>query len=135
MPLSPAASSLAESPSTMKLLEKFRWLLTERPCPGTAEVSAKSWFDAVFVGETPGINKARSRKFRPLSGRLRTSVCGTVPAIWLRADSITGASETTVTLVACEPTGSENGRSNAAPTVSVTARMTSVNPCLPAVIS
>jgi hypothetical protein len=27
----------------MKLLEKFRWLLTEKPWPGTAEVSAKSW--------------------------------------------------------------------------------------------
>ena len=38
----------------MKLLEKFRWLPTEIPWPGTAEVSAKSWLDAVLVGETPG---------------------------------------------------------------------------------
>jgi phage/plasmid primase-like uncharacterized protein len=27
----------------MKLLERFRWLLMEMPCPGTAEVSGK-WF-------------------------------------------------------------------------------------------
>ena len=39
MPVSPAASSLAESPSTIKLFEKFRWLLSEIPCPGTALVS------------------------------------------------------------------------------------------------
>ena len=30
MPLSPAASSFADSPSTMKLLEKLRWLPTDR---------------------------------------------------------------------------------------------------------
>ena len=35
----------------MKLFEKFRWLPTEIPCPGTADVSAKSWLLPVFVGE------------------------------------------------------------------------------------
>ena len=58
----------------MKLLEKLRWLPTEMPWPGTAEVSAKSWLLPVLVGETPGISSARSRKLRPLSGRLRASV-------------------------------------------------------------
>ena len=97
MPLSPAASSLAERPSTMKLLEKLRWLPTEMPWPGTAEVSAKSWLLAVLVGETPGTSSARSRKLRPLSGSVRTSVCETVPAIWVRAVSSSSASAVTVT--------------------------------------
>jgi len=57
----------------MKLFEKFRWLPTEMPWPGTAEVSANSWLLAVFVGETPGIRSAKSRKLRPFSGRLLTS--------------------------------------------------------------
>lgn len=65
----PAASSLSESPSTMKLFEKLRWLPMEMPCPGTAEVSAKSWLAAVLVGETPGITRAASRKLRPFKGR------------------------------------------------------------------
>ena len=32
IPLSPAASSLADTPSTMKLLERLRWLAIESPC-------------------------------------------------------------------------------------------------------
>ena len=40
----------------------------EMPCPGTADVSAKSWVLPMLVGETPGIISARSRKFRPFSG-------------------------------------------------------------------
>ena len=71
----------------MKLFEKFRWLPTEIPWPGTADVSAKSWLAAVLVGDTPGTNSARSRKFRPLSGRSLTSVCVMVPAICVRAVS------------------------------------------------
>ena len=38
----------------MKLFERLRWLAIERPCPGTAEVSAKSCVLLVLVGETPG---------------------------------------------------------------------------------
>ena len=105
MPLSPAASSLADRPSTMKLLEKLRWLPTEMPWPGTADVSAKSWVLAVLVGETPGTSSARSRKLRPFSGSVLTSVCDTVPAIWLRAASSTAASPVTVTLVSARRDG------------------------------
>src|SRR5205807_1188848 len=117
-----AASSLAETPSTMKLLEKFRWLLVEIPCPGTAEVSAKSCVLAVLVGDTPGTRRAKSRKLRPFKGRLRTSVCEIVPAIWLRAASSTAASLLTVTLAEAAPTASSIGSSDAAPSVSVTGR-------------
>ena len=91
MPLSPAASSLADTPSTMKLLERLRWLAIESPWPGTAEVSAKSCVLFVLVGDTPGTSSARSRKLRPFIGRFWTSACGTVPAIWLRAVSSTWA--------------------------------------------
>ena len=42
MPLRPAASSLADSPSTMKLFERLRWLPTDRLTPGTADVSGNS---------------------------------------------------------------------------------------------
>ena len=83
----------------MKLLEKLRWLPTERPPPGTADVSAKSCVLATLVGDTPGTSSARSRKLRPFIGRFLTSVCETVPAIWLRAASSTAACPVTVTLV------------------------------------
>ena len=92
MPLSPAASSLADNPSTMKLLEKLRWLPTEMPCPGTADVSANSCVLPMLVGDTPGTSRARSRKLRPFIGSASTSACDTVPAIWLRAASSTDAS-------------------------------------------
>ena len=65
----------------MKLLDKLRWLLTEMPWPGTADVSAKSCVLAVLVGDTPGTRRARSRKLRPLRGRFFTSLCDTVPTI------------------------------------------------------
>src|SRR5262245_66470895 len=71
----------------MKLLDRLRWLAIESPCPGTADVSAKSCVLLVFVGDTPGTSSARSRKLRPFIGRVCTSVRGTVPAIWLRAVS------------------------------------------------
>ena len=96
IPLRPAASSFAETPSTMKLLEKLRWLATDRPLPGTAEVSAKSWVLAMLVGETPGTSSARSRKLRPFMGSALASVAETVPAIWLRAVSSAGAASVTV---------------------------------------
>ena len=66
---------------------------------GTAEVSAKSCVLATLVGDTPGTSSARSRKLRPFIGRLRTSVCETVPAIWLRAASSTVRLPLTVTVV------------------------------------
>jgi hypothetical protein len=91
----------------MKLLEKFRWLPTEMPWPGTAEVSAKSWLLAVLVGDTPGTSSARSRRLRPLSGRDLTSVCETVPATWVRAVSSNSVSPLTVTLVSGEATECE----------------------------
>jgi hypothetical protein len=128
MPLSAAASSLADSPSTMKLFERLRWLPTDRLTPGTADVSGKSWVLPTLVGDTPGTSSASSRKLRPFSGRLRTSISDTVPAIWLRAASRTVASPLTVTLVSTPPTASDTGSSNAAPTVSVSSRVTSLNP-------
>ena len=88
----------------MKLLERLRWLPTDRPPPGTAEVSAKSCVLATLVGDTPGTSSARSRKLRPFIGRFRTSACDTVPAIWLRAASSTVASALTVTLASSVPT-------------------------------
>ena len=70
IPLSPATSSLAETPSTMKLLERLRWLaILNRPCPGTAEVSAKSCVLFAFVGDTPGTSMPRPRYNRGRSSR------------------------------------------------------------------
>ena len=131
MPLSPAASSLADRPSTMKLFEKFRWLPMEIPCPGTADVSANNCVLPVLVGDTPGTSSARSRKFRPFSGTVCTSACETVPAIWLRAASSTVASAETVTLVSMPATESLTGSSNADPTVTVTLCDASANPAQP----
>jgi hypothetical protein len=119
----------------MKLLERLRWLPTDTLMPGTADVSGKSWVLPMLVGETPGIRSASSRKLRPLSGRLRISVCETVPAIWLLAASSTAASALTVTLASMPPTVSVTGSSNAEPTVSVSTRVTSLNPCRWTVIS
>ena len=95
----------------MKLLEKFRWLPMEIPWPGTAEVSAKSWLDAVLVGDTPGTSRARSSRLRPLSGRDLSSVCETVPATCVRAVSSNSVSLLTVTLVSGEATASMIGSS------------------------
>ena len=75
----------------MKLLEKLRWLPTEMPWPGTADVSANSCVLPTLVGDTPGTSSARSRKLRPFIGRFLTSACEIVPAIWLRAASSTVA--------------------------------------------
>ena len=128
IPLSPAASSLADTPSTMKLLERLRWLAIESPCPGTAEVSAKSCVLFVFVGDTPGTSSARSRKLRPFIGRFWTSACGTVPAIWLRAVSSTWLSATTVTAVSMPATSRVIGISNAEPALKTSVRALSLNP-------
>lgn len=68
MPLNPAASSLAESPSTTTLLEKLRWLPTDKPTPGTADVSANSCVLLMLGGATDGASSATSRRLRPLSG-------------------------------------------------------------------
>ena len=108
MPLNAAASSLADSPSTMKLLDRLRWLPTEIPTPGTAEVSGKTCVPPpTLVSETPGTSNARSRKFRPFIGRFLTSAWDTVPAIWVRAASSTVPSPVTVTLVSIDPTGKD----------------------------
>ncbi len=111
----------------MKLLEKLRWLPTDRPGPGTADVSANSCVLATFVGDTPGTTSAMSRKFRPFNGRFLISACETVPAICVRAVSSTGLALTS-TLVSMPATASVNGRSNADPTASVTCPVASVNP-------
>ena len=92
----------------MKLFERLRWLATERPLPGTAEVSAKSCVLGMLVGETPGTSRARSRKLRPFRGSAFASAEDTVPAIWLRAVSRAGASSVTVT-VSSPPTESAIG--------------------------
>ena len=110
MPLSAAASSFAERPSTTKLLERLRWLLTESPTPGTADVSGNICVAGTLVGETPGTSSAASRKLRPLSGRLRTSSSGMVPAIWLRAASRTVVPAVTATSVFTLPTAERDGQ-------------------------
>ena len=132
MPLSAAASSLADNPSTMKLLERLRWLETDSVTPGTAEVSGKSCVLATLVGETPGTSSATSRKLRPLSGRFWSSACDTVPAIWLRAPSSRASFARTSTAVceASRPSSSTTGTSNAAPTVSVSRRVAVPKPGL-----
>ena len=71
---------------------------------------------------------ATSRKLRPFSGRLWTSAWDTVPAIWLRAASMSGASADTLTVVSRPPTRSVIGSSNADPIVTVTGRVASANP-------
>ena len=76
-----------------------------------------------------------SRKLRPLSGRLATSACETVPAIWLRADSSTVAVPVTVTLSATASSLNAIGRSNAEPTVRFNRRVASENPWLRTMIS
>ena len=131
IPLRPAASSLAESPSTMKLFDRLRWLLIDKLIPGTADVSGNSCALPTLVGDTPGTRSASSRKLRPLSGTLWTSACGTVPAIWLRAASRTVVSPVTVTLVSTAPTVSDTGSSKAAPTVRERRCVASRNPGLP----
>ncbi len=135
VPLSPAASSLADTPSTMKLFEKLRWLPTEMPLPGTAEVSAKSWVLATLVGDTPGTSNARSRKLRPFRGRPLASVEETVPAIWLRAVSSAGASPETSMFSSIPPTSSAIGNWKAEPTFMVSERVTVLKPCLRTAIS
>jgi hypothetical protein len=57
----------------MKLFERLRWLATEIPWPGTADVSGNSWVLPMFVGDTPGTSSARSRKLRPFIGSRSTS--------------------------------------------------------------
>ena len=103
----------------MKLFERLRWLPTDRPPPGTADVSANSCVLPTLVGDTPGTSSARSRKLRPFIGRLCTSACEIVPAIWLRAASSTVASPVTVTLRVEPATASVIGSSKADPIVSV----------------
>src|SRR6185312_6346117 len=85
-----------------------------------ADVSANNCVEAVFVGETPGTRRARSKKLRPLSGNRFTSAGNIVPATWLRDVSSTGAVPCTVTVDSAEPTFSVTGKSNSAPMVNVT---------------
>jgi hypothetical protein len=61
VPASPAASSFAETPSTMNVLFRFRCPATEMPVPGTDDVSAKRSVLRCTVRETPGVRRARSR--------------------------------------------------------------------------
>ena len=112
----------------MKLLERLRWLAIDSPCPGTAEVSAKSCVLLVFVGDTPGTSSARSRKLRPFIGRFWTSVWRTVPAIWLRAVSSTWLSATTVTAVSIPAISRVIEISNADPALNTKVRAFSLNP-------
>ena len=118
----------------MKLFERLRWLPTERLMPGTAEVSGNSCVLPTLAGATPGTSSARSRKFRPFNGRVLTSACETVPAIWLRFPSSTAISAVTLMLVSTPATASDSGNSYAAPAVSVRRRVTSRKPCRRAVI-
>ena len=60
---------MADTPSTMKLLEKLRWLPTEMPLPGTAEVSAKSCVLATLVGETPGTSRREVEEVAAVHGQ------------------------------------------------------------------
>jgi hypothetical protein len=119
----------------MKLFDRFRCALTEIPCPGAADVSANNCVLDVLVGETPGTSRARSRKFRPLSGTVCTSACSTVPAICVRAVSSAAVSAVTVTLASMPLRVSTIGSSNADPTPSVSVRLASAKPCRRTTIS
>ncbi len=127
VPASSAASSFAERPSTMKELARFRWEETEMPVPGTAEVSAKRWLAPVFVRDTPGTSRARSRKFRPFSGRSWTSSGETAEATCVRTVSTTSASA--MTEIASSKAGFRaTGTSSAVPTVSRSRRCHGAEP-------
>jgi hypothetical protein len=128
IPLSAAASSFADKPSTTKLFERLRWLLTDSVLPGTADVSGKSCVLPTLAGATPGASSPMSRNCRPFSGTSRSSVSDTVAATWLLALSSIVAGAETVTLASSAPTASVTGSSNAAPTVSVSWNFASVNP-------
>ena len=58
MPLKPAASSLADTPSTMKLLERLRWLAIEMPWPGNGRRFRKE-LRAADVGRRHAGNEQR----------------------------------------------------------------------------
>ena len=75
-PLSAAASSLADRPSD-EIVRRLRWLPTDRPPPGTADVSAKPVGCWRWSAATPGTSSARSRKLRPFTGGSLTSACDT----------------------------------------------------------
>jgi len=76
-----------------------------------------------------------SRNCRPLRGRALISRSDTVAAIWLRADSSTGASAVTFTDEATSATSRVSGRSKAAPRVRARRRLASAKPFIEAVIS
>ncbi len=112
----------------MKPFERLRWLATEMPWPGTADVSANNCVLLVLVGETPGTSSARSRKFRPFIGRLWTSAWGMVPTIWLRAVSRASVSAATVTDVSRPATSRVMATSNADPALNASVRVESLKP-------
>ncbi len=68
--MSPAASSLLERPSTIKLFEKLRWLPMEIPWPGTAAVSAKSWFWRRVGGRDSGNQQRGVQKVAAVQRKL-----------------------------------------------------------------
>ena len=105
MPLNPAASSLADRPSTTKLFDRLRWLPTEMLMPGTADVSGNSCVLAMLVGDTPGTEQREFEEVPAVHGQRLTSASDTVAAIWLRAASSTAASAVTVTLDSRPPSG------------------------------
>jgi len=82
-PLKPAASSLAERPSTMKLFEKLRWLPTEIPWPAQRG-PRKELIVAVLVGE-PRHEQCDIKEAAPVQGEGVDFACQTVPATWVRA--------------------------------------------------
>ena len=106
----------------------LRWLLTDSPTPGTADVSGNICVAGTLAGDTPGTSRATSRKLRPFRGRLPSSCSGIVPAIWLRAASRTVVSAVTTTPASTPASSSEIGSSKAAPAESVNAWVTSRKP-------
>ncbi len=112
----------------MKLFEKLRWLPTESPTPGTADVSANSCVPPTFGGATPGTRSATSRKLRPLRGIVPISAWKTVLAIWLRPASSTVAWAATSTVASTVLSDRDMGSSYAEPSVSVRRRAASAKP-------
>ena len=114
----------------MKLLEKLRWLPTEMPWPGTAEVSAKSWLLRGVGGRDAGNQQREIEKIAAVQRQVADlglrHGAGDLAARRLEHRRLAGDRDVGRRSI---PTASETGRSNAEPTVSVRVRVTSANPC------
>jgi len=115
MPLSRPRRHWRKAHQRLKLFEKFRWLPTEMPCPGTAEVSGEELIAGRIGGGHSGNEQMRGQEIRPFRGSERTRLAARYPQSGWRAVSRTVVSPVTVTLLSADATVSEIGSSNATP--------------------